>query len=44
MCIRDSHTTARLVGHPLSLRLDQGELQGIIDAMDAPVRETVSSA
>ena len=37
------HTTARLVGHPLSLRLDQGELQGIIDAMDTPVRETASS-
>ncbi len=27
------HTTARLVGHPLALRLDQGELQEIIDVM-----------
>ena len=25
------HSTARLVGHPLSLRLDQGELNEIID-------------
>ena len=37
------HTTARLVGHPLSLRLDQGELQQVIEAMDAPKREMVSS-
>ena len=36
-------TTARLVGHPLSLRLDQGELQQVIEAMDAPMRETVST-
>lgn len=27
------HSTARLVGHPLSLRLDRGELQSIVDAM-----------
>ncbi len=27
------HSTARLVGHPLSLRLDRGELQVIIEAM-----------
>jgi ATP phosphoribosyltransferase len=25
------HSTARLVGHPLSLRLDGGELQTIVD-------------
>jgi len=37
------HTTARLVGHPLSLRLDQGELQQVIEAMDAPKREMVST-
>jgi ATP phosphoribosyltransferase len=27
------HSTARLVGHPLSLRLDRGELGAIVDAM-----------
>ena len=27
------HTTARLVGHPLSLRLDQGDLRQIVEAM-----------
>ncbi|CAI8322634.1 MAG: ATP phosphoribosyltransferase [Cyanobium sp. ARS6] len=37
------HTTARLVGHPLSLRLDQGELQQVIEAMDASSREMVST-
>jgi ATP phosphoribosyltransferase len=26
-------TTARLVGHPLSLRLDQGDLRQIVEAM-----------
>ena len=26
-------STARLVGHPLSLRLDTGELGAIVDAM-----------
>ena len=25
------HSTARLVGHPLSLRLDSGEIQSIVD-------------
>ena len=25
------HSTARLVGHPLALRLDDGPLQGIVD-------------
>jgi ATP phosphoribosyltransferase len=25
------HSTARLVGHPLALRLDDGQLQGIVD-------------
>jgi ATP phosphoribosyltransferase len=25
------HSTARLIGHPLALRLDQGQLQTIID-------------
>jgi ATP phosphoribosyltransferase len=25
------HSTARLVGHPLALRLDSGELQAIVD-------------
>jgi ATP phosphoribosyltransferase len=29
------HSTARLVGHPLSLRLDGGELQGIVDQIAA---------
>ena len=38
------HTTARLVGHPLSLRLDQGELQQIITAMDAQRSTPVSAA
>jgi ATP phosphoribosyltransferase len=28
-------STARLVGHPLSLRLDGGELQGIVDQIAA---------
>ncbi|WP_114991924.1 ATP phosphoribosyltransferase [Synechococcus sp. UW179A] len=37
------HTTARLVGHPLSLRLDQGELQQVIETMDAPERKMVST-
>ena len=27
------HSTARLVGHPLSLRLDRGPLQEVVDAM-----------
>jgi ATP phosphoribosyltransferase len=27
------HSTARLVGHPLSMRLDNGELQNLVDAM-----------
>ena len=27
------HSTARLVGHPLAMRLDQGELLEIVDAM-----------
>ena len=27
------HSTARLVGHPLAMRLDQGELREIVDAM-----------
>ena len=27
------HTTARLVGHPLAMRLDNGELRDIVDAM-----------
>ena len=32
------HSTARLVGHPLAMRLDQGELREIVDAMrDASV-------
>ncbi len=38
------HTTARLVGHPLSLRLDQGELQQIITAMDVSQPTPVSAA
>ena len=29
------HTTARLVGHPLAMRLDNGELREIVDAMRA---------
>ncbi|MEY4430688.1 MAG: hypothetical protein RLZZ533_624, partial [Cyanobacteriota bacterium] len=29
------HSTARLVGHPLSLRLDGGELQAIVDQIAA---------
>jgi ATP phosphoribosyltransferase len=29
------HSTARLVGHPLALRLDGGELQGIVDQIAA---------
>ena len=35
------HTTARLVGHPLALRLDQGELQGIIDIMQRSPQDAV---
>jgi ATP phosphoribosyltransferase len=27
------HSTARLIGHPLSLRLDGGELQALVDRM-----------
>jgi ATP phosphoribosyltransferase len=29
------HSTARLVGHPLSLRLDDGALQAIVDRLAA---------
>ncbi len=29
------HSTARLIGHPLALRLDQGQLQSIIDRVAA---------
>jgi ATP phosphoribosyltransferase len=29
------HSTARLIGHPLALRLDQGQLQTIIDRVAA---------
>ena len=29
------HSTARLVGHPLALRLDGGELQAIVDQIAA---------
>jgi ATP phosphoribosyltransferase len=29
------HSTARLVGHPLSLRLDSGALQELVDRLDA---------
>jgi len=32
------------VGHPLALRLDQGELQQIITAMDAPRSTPVGAA
>ena len=35
------HTTARLVGHPLALRLDQGELQGIVDVMQGSRQDAV---
>ena len=36
------HSTARLVGHPLSLRLDRGEIQEIVDAMrtEKPLHRT----
>ncbi len=27
------HSTARLVGHPLALRLDDGVLQGLVDRL-----------
>jgi ATP phosphoribosyltransferase len=27
------HSTARLVGHPLSLRLDAGPLQSVVDRL-----------
>ena len=29
------HSTARLVGHPLALRLDRGDLKEIVEAMRA---------
>ncbi len=29
------HSTARLIGHPLALRLDQGELRGIVERIAA---------
>jgi ATP phosphoribosyltransferase len=29
------HSTARLVGHPLALRLDDGRLQGIVERIRA---------
>ena len=29
------HSTARLVGHPLSMRLDQGPLQALVDRLAA---------
>ena len=31
------HSTARLVGHPLALRLDSGELQAIVDRLGVAV-------
>lgn len=30
------HSTARLIGHPLSLRLDQGEIQQLVNQLGAP--------
>jgi ATP phosphoribosyltransferase len=27
------HSTARLIGHPLALRLDDGEIQAIVDRL-----------
>jgi ATP phosphoribosyltransferase len=36
-------STARLVGHPLSLRLDRGDLRGIVDAMRACTPQPAAS-
>ena len=38
------HTTARLVGHPLSMRLDNGELREIVDAMRAATPQPLVNA
>ncbi|QEY31322.1 ATP phosphoribosyltransferase [Synechococcus sp. RSCCF101] len=35
------HSTARLIGHPLSMRLDRGELQDIADRITAATPATV---
>ena len=35
------HSTARLVGHPLSLRLDDGRLQAIVERIRAVSRAAV---
>ncbi|MGC6482870.1 MAG: ATP phosphoribosyltransferase [Synechococcus sp.] len=38
------HTTARLVGHPLAMRLDNGELRAIVDAMRAATPQPLVNA
>ena len=38
------HSTARLVGHPLALRLDSGELQAIVDQIAAVSAAPVPAA
>ena len=38
------HSTARLVGHPLSLRLDRGELQSIVEAIRSQQQSSMFSA
>jgi ATP phosphoribosyltransferase len=35
------HSTARLVGHPLALRLDDGRLQAIVEGIRAVSRAAV---
>jgi ATP phosphoribosyltransferase len=37
-------TTARLVGHPLSMRLDRGELRDIVEAMRTATSQASVSA
>ena len=37
------HTTARLVGHPLSMRLDDGPLAEIVNAVRAVSAEGVAA-
>lgn len=38
------HSTARLVGHPLSLRLDRGELGAIVEAMRSSAGHPAAAA
>ena len=36
------HSTARLIGHPLSLRLDEGRLRAIVERIGAATASTAA--